>query len=163
MLNRRGYAVTEESVDKCTIIAKHSHTNELLYVFFVNDAKFTVKHMDRLVSRLIELKINHALIIAEKHTIIKKWPQEHVRFEFLTYAQLIIDIMEHVLVPKHEVLSHEEKEAVLKRYSIHAHQLPLMKPNDPVAHYLGLVEGQVVKITRPSDTAGEYISYRIVM
>jgi DNA-directed RNA polymerase I, II, and III subunit RPABC1 len=78
-------------------------------------------------------------------------------------ADLVVNITKHELVPKHIRLSEAEKKEVLARYRLKESQLPRIQREDPVAKYLGLKRGQVVKIIRRSETAGRYASYRICL
>lgn len=76
---------------------------------------------------------------------------------------LIVNITHHELVPRHIKLSKDEKKELLDRYRLKESQLPRVQREDPVARYLGLKRGEVVKIIRRSETSGRYASYRICL
>jgi DNA-directed RNA polymerase subunit H len=73
------------------------------------------------------------------------------------------DVRKHVLVPKHEILSAEQAKVVLNQFKVTPHQLPLIKNSDPVVKATGAKPGDILKITRDSQTAGRAIAYRYVV
>jgi DNA-directed RNA polymerase I, II, and III subunit RPABC1 len=83
--------------------------------------------------------------------------------ELFEFRELIVNITEHVLVPKHVPLNKEQIKELLSNYKLKLTQLPRMSQSDPIAKYFGLKKGEVVKIIRQSETAGRYVTYRAVL
>jgi DNA-directed RNA polymerase subunit H len=66
-------------------------------------------------------------------------------------------------VPKHEILTENEKKEVLEKFKVTENQLPKITASDPVVELIGASPGNVVKITRKSKTAGQAVYYRLVV
>ncbi|MBI2970789.1 MAG: DNA-directed RNA polymerase subunit H [Candidatus Aenigmarchaeota archaeon] len=73
-----------------------------------------------------------------------------------------INIFESGLVPKHEILTEDQKAQFLKQYNISTKQLPRIRADDPVVKHLSGKRGDVMRITRNEPVIGEYYYYRIV-
>jgi DNA-directed RNA polymerase subunit H len=84
------------------------------------------------------------------------------KVRFFQAAAIINNPLKHILVPKHERVSAKDEEALLKSIFAKKSQLPLIRfHEDPIARLIGLMPGEIVKITRASPTAGECILYRV--
>ena len=84
------------------------------------------------------------------------------KVRFFQAAAIINNPLKHILVPKHERVPAKDEEALLKSIFAKKSQLPLIRfHEDPIARLIGLMPGEIVKITRASPTAGECILYRV--
>jgi len=143
-----------------------SQVTEKIFVYFSDEKNVSIKTMRKFLEILDTQKITNGIIIfSDKMTpsarkIISAMSAEYTLEEF-EEASLLVNITQHVLVPRHEVLTPDEKKLLLQKYRLKDTQLPRIQLTDPVARYYGLKRGQVVKITRPSETSGRYASYRI--
>jgi DNA-directed RNA polymerase subunit H len=73
------------------------------------------------------------------------------------------EIMNHQLVPRHEIISEKEKNDLFKKYKITPDQLPKIMTSDPVSIAIGAKPGQIIRIIRKSHTAKEAFAFRLVV
>lgn len=86
-----------------------------------------------------------------------------LRVSFFSVSMLVINPMKHTLVPKHEIVPLEKhKEIMDSMYITSKSKFPEIKFHvDPIARCIGAVPGDIIKITRPSQSSGEAIIYRV--
>ncbi|XP_053201949.1 DNA-directed RNA polymerases I, II, and III subunit RPABC1-like [Panonychus citri] len=187
----RGYLVTQDELDQTleqfkeqfgdrpserhparsdliVLVAHNDDPTDQMFVFFPDEPKIGIKTVKNYCQRMQEENISRAIIVVQmgmtpsaKQALSDMAPK-YILEQFLE-SELLINITEHELVPEHVVLTPEEKSELLTNYKLKENQLMRIQASDPVARYYGLKRGQVVKINRPSETAGRYISYRLVV
>ncbi|KAL7276221.1 DNA-directed RNA polymerases II 24 kDa polypeptide (RNA polymerase II subunit 5) [Rhizina undulata] len=156
------------------MIAKHGSTTPgqpssvgTVWVEFATDANIGIKHMRAFVHTISAEKFQTGIFVCQNHptsAAMKVTPAAApASIEVFLEADLLVNITKHELVPKHILLSKEEKKKLLERYRLKESQLPRIQSADPVAKYMGLKRGMVVKIVRKSETSGRYASYRLCM
>ena len=80
---------------------------------------------------------------------------------------IAFNVLKHDLVPEHHLLNDEEAAAILSRLKVTYDQLPKIRKSDAGIKVLEKIygpieEGRIVKIVRKSETAEEFVAYRLV-
>ena len=147
-----------------------TNIGDKVFVYFHNENK-TISKVDlkNLLNRIIETyqdeEIKLIILLKEKGngSILKEITKEiYKNVEIFMNKNMIFNITHHDFVHKHIILSKEETDEVLDKYSTTLSKLPKILKNDPVAKYYGMKENQVCKIIRKSPEVGNYIYYRLV-
>lgn len=87
---------------------------------------------------------------------------EGIYLNIIDMHTCLFNILDHKFVPKHRVLSDEEKEKVMKNYNVmNEKQIPEISRFDPVAKVIGLRPDQLCEITRSSPTTITTKYYRL--
>ncbi|KAI8817041.1 RNA polymerase Rpb5, C-terminal domain-containing protein [Fimicolochytrium jonesii] len=185
LVRDRGYAVSDDEINisledwKATygrggnidkigmtyVASLKDNPMESLLVFFTEDENVGIKPIKKIAERMVTNSIFKAIVVYQKNMtpsakkVVTEMAPKYT-IELFTEGELLVNITKHILVPDHEVLKDEEKKNLLERYRLRESQLPRIHHSDPIAKYYGMKRGQVVKIIRPSETAGKYVTYR---
>lgn len=187
-LKSQGYDISNEENLSISQIHSKKETGELDMLLEKEDKKTYVKYHFDSVGKPKKLQANHiaeftedifnveellkksdnlVIIVNDKiNEPIKKIIEESYYDGYFiivfTLEQLSYNIMNHVLVPPHKVLSNEEKEQIKEKYNIvDESQFPEISRFEPVAKVIGLRPGQLCEIERKSKTAITNNYYRM--
>ena len=159
------------------MVSKKQNSEDVVMVYFPEEEKIGLKEIKSLYVSMQQANAKRSILVlrpAQRHSTTNSISSQAVSaidalearkyiIEPFKEDELLVNITHHELVPKHVPLSEEDKDRLLKKYKLRDSQLPRMKRSDPVARYFGMKRGQVCKIIRPSETAGRYVTYRLVV
>lgn len=78
-------------------------------------------------------------------------------------SSLMLNLVEHECSPQYEILTNAKVNAFMVAYGIKRKQIPKLENIDPVARYLFIKKGQIVRILRNNEVTGLSIGYRVVI
>lgn len=122
----------------------------------VNDTEVVVMMME-------DLGDAHHIIALRQYMKNPRGKEYKLRVAFFNIQKIVINPLKHVLVPKHEIVPQDEHKKLLESmYITTKTKLPEIKFHlDPITRCIGAVPGDIIKITRPSQSAGETVYYRV--
>lgn len=135
------------------------------WVYMINSGKFSIKHVRRL-QKDVEKEVadrqlrNVILITRERVTMqaMEGMKGLRVRVETFMLNELVYNITQHSLVPKHRIAGMAEIAALVKKYT----KLAQQDRGDPISRYYGLETGDVVVYTRRRSRAMGGAYYRMI-
>jgi DNA-directed RNA polymerase subunit H (RpoH/RPB5) len=138
------------------------YNNEVFHLKIIPYKLNTIKKSED-IERFLDKHIDNKkiFVILSGSTKIEKQLLEYNNTEVFNDVDLMVNIVDNNLVPKHILLSDEEAKNILIEYKINKENLPRILSGDRIAKYYNIKPGQIVKIIRPSITAGEEILYRV--
>jgi len=155
-------------------IKLNDENDKNLLVKYVLSPKIRVSNIIGLTETFIEENLEEGdtfiMIIRDKLTtdesleeyFKKIYETKNIFCQYFWINMLTFNLTQHEMVPKHEILNEDEKTELIKKLQINdILKLPFIKQTEPVAKYYGMKEGDICRITRKSETAGVYVSYRL--
>jgi len=153
---------------------KTTNVKNKIYIRYYLGKTLRPNNLEEMVDDLFNLeevlKKNDTLFIIIKDEInetitneLKQiWERDGIFIVIESMKRLQFNILKHILVPEHKVMSEEETQNMMKYYNVmDKSQLPDISRFDPVARVIGLRPGQVCHIIRPSKTAIKTDYYRV--
>lgn len=156
----------KEDASKICDVRYANISRQKLDTFFDDIDDDDTENTEVIVMTMNPITDAHHVIALKQYMKMKESGEKErrkLRVSFFSIETLVINPMKHVLVPKHQIVSQDyHKELMDSLYVTSKSKFPEIKFHiDPIARCIGAVPGDIVKITRPSSSAGEAIIYRV--
>ncbi len=167
LIKLRGYKLSkkEESDGKTVYLVRTPRNNKRALIWCIpEEGTVGIAIVKELQKTMGDKGLERGIIVTSgKYTHAAKLQAKKSKIELLPRTFPSFDIFQHKLVPKHEILTSEEKEEILSQYRVKPFQLPQIKASDPAVKAIGARPGDILRIVRESPTAGIHMAYRYVV
>jgi len=167
LIGLRGYKILKRDQVKeivTFLVESPSDKKNILIWCIPTEGTVGVQYVNQLKKAMKEAEVENSIIVSGgRYTQAAKALAKKKEIEFIPRIFPSFNIFDHTLVPKHEIITDEEKQKLLTQYRIQPYQLPQIKSSDPAARAIGAKPGDILRITRKSPTSGEYTLFRYVV
>lgn len=170
LMSLRGYKMLkrEEKKEAVSFLARvpRDKCNVLIWCIQA-EGTVGVQHINQMKKAMKDEEVERGIIITSgRYTQTAKTNATRDKKKHIELIPRIFpsfNIFDHALVPKHEIMSQEERQKLLDAYRVKPYQLPRIHASDPATKAIGARPGDIVRIIRDSPTAGKYTAYRYVV
>jgi len=167
LIDLRGYKLSKREERKEAIsflVTEPKEKKKILLWCIPTEGTVGVQYINQLSKAMKEEEVERGMVVTSgRYTQAAKVSAAKKKIELIPRIFPSFDIFNHKLVPKHEILSPEEREKLLSEYRVQPYQLPRIYASDPAAKAIGAKPGDILRIIRDSSTAGKYMAYRYVV
>lgn len=136
-----------------------------IYSVKINEYKITtINKVTSIIDFLNTNKDNNKImVVSDLNKKAYKQLMEYPNTEVFWDYECMTNLIDYVYIPKHILLSDEEKNVFETKYFSTKRETPKIESTDPVARYYNMKVNDIVKIIRPSIMSGYTVSYRRVI
>ncbi len=159
----KNYKILQDQLTEERVFKISSNSNEY-HIMIIKGKISTIKKIQGLDSFLLGSKGKNRIFIGDQ--ISQKAYKQFVDLkntEVFFEHELMMNLIEHELQPKFELLTQEEKLIKMEDYNLNDRNLARMFSTDPIARYYNAKHGDVFRIIRPSVYTGYGFHYRLVI
>lgn len=173
MLSDRHFDISDFKNDQISsyeeinnLIVKNKNNDTCIKIYYNIDDKIGINYIKNIISDLESYSenisglviLNTAITTFAKQFLNSEQNSQHI--EYFKESDLMTNKTKHYLIPKHILLSKNEKNKFLSDLKCDESHIPRIKNTDPIAQYYGSKVGDIFKIIRHDDNTPS-IYYRL--
>lgn len=143
-----------------------------VYVHYFTGKSFKLKDIRETMDELFSTQLtkNDSVIFITqddgndtiKENVKQIWEEEQIFIILLCIKKLQFNVLEHILVPLHEIITSTDVAEIMEKYKMKDISLfPEISRFDAVALSIGMRPGEICRISRPSKTSVISYYYRL--